>query len=249
MGVEERPDFETLSAFVDNELDASGMERVRAWIARDSGVECEVDALRALKARVAGMSLNAQRSRDRPRDKAHKRAAIAFAAASLVLGLIALGGYRMDFAIPVDGERSVSEQLVATYDDWNPDHRVAVQAPMHAIELFRRAGLSLKVQEALHLAGNEVFHSSYVGNGGCRISIFEFPNDAVDPHEISELIRLDEDALSTGWKSPRSSYVMVARRMDAKRFAAIATALQDLVPEDAGLIVAETDIPRSSCLG
>lgn len=249
MGVEERPNFETLSAFVDNELDPVERERVLSWVARDNVVAREVQALRALKANVAILPRTGTGLPVPTRGSKSRNPTLTLIAASLVLFVILLGGYRLEFGIPFSRDGLISEQLIAAYDDWHPDHAVAVQTSPHNAQFFQHAGLSHLGEETLRLGDDLVTHNSYVGPGGCRVSIFEFPHHALDPQATSELIRRDNDALAIGWTSRRSTYVMVARRMNDKRFDAIATALRDLGSEERELIVAEHVIPRSPCVG
>ena len=249
MSVDEKPDFTTLSAFVDGELDWPETEWVRAWIAHDSDVARQVETLQALKADVAGLSFDVRPVKSPPPVSAQRRGTFALIAASLLV-VIVLGGYRMGFDGPANAEERMAQQVVAAYENGDRDVQAPiVQTSVEDIELFRSAGLNLKAQERLHFGGSEVAHRSYVGPGGCRVSVFEFPAHAIDEEAVSRLIRLDEHVLSAGWKSSRNAYLMVARRMDEKRFDAIAAALKNIDRDGRDLIVAGTDIPRSTCMG
>jgi len=179
-----------LSAFVDGELDWPEAARVRAWIAQDSDVARQVGTLQALKADVAGLSLDTKAVRTPPPARAPGRTAFALVAASLLV-VVALGGYRMGFDRPIDAEERMAQRVVAAYDGGNRSDRVPVaQTSVEDIELFRRAGLNLKAQERLLFGKSEVAHRSYVGPGGCRVSVFEFPAHAIDEDAVSRLIRL-----------------------------------------------------------
>lgn len=222
-------DLEMLNAYVDDELSPDARALVEARIGSDAVLAQQVEALRRMKRQVAAMGpeyvvIPAPRSRVRARP-------VVIAAAAAVLCLAFLGGWLG--ALAFDGRvKSPSgdeiAQALALHDEWSA-RVLDAAAPAVDIKSFDApeldtAGLSLvSLRSDAILGGRPAVQASYAGRHGCRLSLFRVAgSDQAQPLHVAN----DGDARSAIWADNAFRYALVARRLDAARFAAVADALR-----------------------
>ncbi|SDH10444.1 anti-sigma factor family protein [Pelagibacterium luteolum] len=239
-------DFETLSAYVDDELDEGTRDKVEAALARDPELSYQVDAIRALKSDIAHMGgdgLRNNRGLRNARPLPYGPAIAAALAVMVVSALLAFAWLETARSPNVD----VASQMVAAHDGFvaNETPNPVVPAHVREAEVFRQAGLRLVVDETMTFAAdNTLRHRGYVGPQGCRVSVFSLP---VDARETAERLTFRPDFLSAHWVAGADLLVVVARSMDQVRFEAITSSLRRISDPEFAPTIASVKIPRTTC--
>ncbi|RUT32788.1 hypothetical protein EMQ25_06495 [Arsenicitalea aurantiaca] len=253
MPVEPTTDFETLSAYVDGELDAATAAALASRIAADSNLARQVAEIHGLKAAVSGLghgetprALPARPRRPRPALR-HLAAA---AAVVLTLGIAAVGGQFWRDAAPSQ-ERVLLEAILAEHDGWRlsiNEESALRPAVAPGQQLLADAGLvQIHGSFGLELAGVTASHRGYAGPRGCRLSVFEL-SAPLDPAALEAVAEGDGAPLVHAWQAGGAGFVAVARNMDPLRFDALSAALEAASARGDRVEIAAIEIPRTPCI-
>lgn len=254
--------FDKLSAYVDGELDAAEAACLAMLAARDPSVAQAIARLQSLRAAIAdSVAAPAQLPvPDMPRPFSPrwlpdlKRLA---AAASLALALLAGGYWFIDRA---RAPRAVTElaAAVAIHDRWLeaavPPLRSKPASVAPADRLLAATGLRMVLKDRVELEdGTQAVHSRFVGERGCRLSLFVLAAaPATDPTTTALDIRQEGSLHVARWQAASAAFIVVARDMDPIRFAIIAGSLRALGPSlsepEINGLVASLSTARQPCL-
>lgn len=265
------PDFETLSAYVDGELDPAWAADIADLAARDPAVARRVAKLHALRAAVGGMTADVvvlptpavgRRSRSSGRRTWLPLSPWRGAAAALLL-LAGLSGIAWGVSDRFGGAAGKDWIAVAIdrHDAWSdrptgPVGAVGFDGGRHDV-LLALAGLTPAHRDAwLARDGREVLHTGYVGRRGCRLSLFRIshPTDetvvaAVTPSADLDMT-LSSALLQSRWQTGQAIYVLLARDMDDGRFTVLSQALREATARrdapDAAMM-ADLETARQPC--
>lgn len=238
-------DFETLSAFADGELDSQTRWQVEAALRTNPDLQRQLHDIRALKESLGAMRATWAPAELVVRKRKAPLVGTALAAALAVLLVSAtLAASWLDAGFLKAG---LNAQIIAVHDDF-----VAVDNPLVSVvtssleaDFFRQAGLQLIVDDVLTLDGQSIRHRGYGGPNGCRISVFALPSTS---RSAAEAVAADPGILAAYWQNTSGTIVLIARSMDAERFAAIARAYRNLTSDEFAPTIASLDIPRTSCV-
>lgn len=250
-----QPNFEMLSAYVDGELDAAEAARMAGLIAANEQLARRVAQLSEMKKGVAGFAPDVVVLQV-PSQSARTRT-FAPLAAAVALFAVVLGSVIWIDSSPFDrsslDQRSLISAALDEYDRSRGANALAVQSPAARRGFFApelgAAGLSVAMVNAgLELSGNMVVHTVYVGQNGCRLSLFEFTESGGDE---AFSMKSDGGLQHAWWTAGGSRYLAVARNMDDTRFAVVAGALKSMTirkaQPDRGLL-AQLRGARQPCL-
>ncbi len=228
----EDKELQTLSAYVDGELEPGEAAEVAAEIAGDRDAARTVANLTALKAGVRdafdagpGAAPDVSSARRRP----------AFAAAAVVMAcLIGLGGVWWTYQS--DTGSGILANAVQHYDGWQ-DTGTLKQASVPGsifVPDLTQAGLTARtIEPAVTLGTVTASHVTYLGRRGCRLSLYAYPAAGA---EDATPIAASADVLVDRWSVRDLEYLLVARRMNAERFEVLAGAMRkatrDAAPPD-----------------
>lgn len=232
----ERPDFATLNAYVDGELEPPAAAGVASAAAEDAGVAAELAKLHAMKATLTdAFDTSTVITVTPPRSALGHLPRIAMAAC-LAIVIVAAGLW---FGLPRFGHQGVSADVFAAalvrHDKWlNEPVRVE---PIPVAAGFMLPDLTLSglrvesVDRNLSLDGVATTRIGYVGHEGCHLSLFVLhTGQVVDTRETASNDLLHADS----WVTNGISYLAIARRMDPVRFATVSHALR---------LATENDVP------
>ncbi|MFN4141743.1 anti-sigma factor family protein [Aestuariivirga sp.] len=243
--------FDSLSAYIDGELDPVETARIAHRIASDEAVARNAARLAEMKSAVAGLlepvvvlRLPRPRGRKHPLIRPLTAACLVAALASVILASLLLNG---------QGHRQANAivEAIARHDAWlesvdlpgTPSFSPA--ASPTAPDLLA-AGLFLAFEHpGLHIDGRPATHTAYVGRNGCRLSLFSLAGGAA---RESFAISGEEGLLRASWSDGAIDHFLVARAMSEARFAAIVSVLRSgqRRKEEA---VAGLDVMRQPCIG
>jgi anti-sigma factor RsiW len=229
-------DFEMLSAYVDGELEPAEAARVAAAAASDPRLAGAIARLQSLRASISddvpafvhvpAVAAHANRGRW----IGWAAAAVIVCGLALSAGFLALRGDAQSTALARD-----LAPLVELHDRWLetsvPSSALRVASATPVDTLLAATGLRLVLTDRLVVDGaSDATHSRFVGERGCRLSLFVAPaaGPAPDRLEITEQAGLHV----AHWVREARSYTVVARDMDANRFHMIASSLRQILPED-----------------
>jgi anti-sigma factor RsiW len=257
---ERGPSFEILSAYVDGELSLDEAAAVARWAASDSQVAAQVAALRSLRAGVHSMASDMTViavATTRPRHRlAATGALLGLGIVGMVLALLA--GAPFDRPDPMAQETA---QAIERHDQWLAGDGAAVRATSGddgSFDLLMAAsGLTRVHFETAPLAANDhARHSAFIGERGCRLSLFEIPvqtNGAKGRAARGGTAELTSrnGLLTARWQTAGMRFIMIARDMDPVRFSVIAAAMQEAgerrdAPDPA--VIADLHDARRPCL-
>ena len=237
----QRPDWQTLNAYVDGELSAAEAAEVARALANDRALADRVASLTRLKAKVQDMGTVQSRGEaaeialPTPRRRHWRPAALA-ASLALALGLAAS-------LVPWQGSDRPAwvVQARAGHEAWNMDEDRPGAAPVAGGVVLAALGqlgpdgylkaylpdlsaarLTLTRLEIVSLLDGrgEALHAGYRGTRGCKVSLLILADGAALP---AALTRYDDRALRTyAWRTGGHGYLLVAEGMDEARLAMIA---------------------------
>jgi hypothetical protein len=227
-----RPPFadESLNAYVDGELSPDEAAELARHAARDPALAARIARFHRLKAAVAGIAPPVTPplipSRRGPVARWHLPLALA-ACLALAVGAAAL--WRAPAAAP--------SAEVALHDTWAASGAEgAAEAPVWLAAVIEASGLRLVRRAQLSSRnGTTSVHYGFVGTNRCRLSFFEMPAPRGPDSALTLLVQ--GNLRSARWQAGDQAYLVIARDMDATRFAAIVAALSEAtnsrtVPEE-----------------
>ena len=224
-------DFETLNAFVDNELDADQRAEVLAQAARDPALARELAALSRLKATLAQsidtpeLDMPAAAAPLRWRRVAMAASVALLVAAGAVFGLVRLSG---EAAFDPAWASSAHATWVAPQGRSGGVGRAlaAATAPGFFAPDLSAAKLSIAhVGHAKGPAGGRATVIGYVGTRGCKVSLIVFP---VAETAATPMQRIDRPPLlGYAWRVGRHGYAVVAEGMPEARLSLVAAGLRE----------------------
>jgi len=255
--------FDLLSAYVDGELSPQEAARVARQVATDPELAGQLATLQELRAQVAGLAPDVvmlpQYNAVLPPRGARLSRLRSLAAAISLIAVLAGGLFWAAGQRPADEADSsrVIARLIESHDAWrgNGGDRllpVGIASP-RTMAMMAATGLSLVHEEVLQVGpGIDVRHSGYLGANGCRVSLFELPAVAQAP-DGQGILELGQGAelLSASWQVGATRFVMIARKMDAVRFATIASSIRsamDAHHTDESDLMAALEGARQRCL-
>ena len=252
--------FEMLSAYVDGELDAANAARVAEAAAANPALASAIARLQNLRASVVdGMPEFVHLPTPTQRQRKNRWRPLYRIATAASVAVLLAGGLAV-FTHQSSKQPRLAEELapaVAIHDRWLESSQPAM--PLEAItavpldQLLAAAGLRLVLKDRTSfIDGNEAVHSRFIGESGCRLSLFESEvSGSVDPDRMD--ISHEGALLLARWTDGRLVFVVVARDMDPIRFATIAGALREISPLDAPPpieeLIASVSSARQPCLG
>jgi len=225
---EPKPDFETLNAYVDGELEPPAAAAVARAAAEDTDIAAQVAKLHAMKAAVRNAYDTPPIITIYPSRPTLSRQvggalaaglAVAAVAGALWLGIAGFG----QPAAP----GKVFAAALGNHDHWTAEPvklqpiDVAAGFPLPDLLL---SGLRVDVVETdVMLNGVPATHIGYVGHNGCHLSLYVLSmNDVVDVGNF-----VNDDLLhAESWRIGNTTYLAIARRMDPVRFTTISHALR-----------------------
>lgn len=230
---QQRPDFDTLSAYVDGELSPEGAAQVAAAAAADPRTAADIAKLQALRASVSRLAPEAVvvpiLHSAPPTPSRGIRLPLSLAGAgALLLAVVAAEWNR-----PAGPEPTPKVQaLVAAHDAWTamsgPELGPAADTMDPYRSLLGRAGLSLAHSTTLFGAErNTGRHFGFIGPRGCKLSLFELPQGSI----AEETVAISDDLATASWVARDADLFVTARAMNPDRFAAVVSALQKATRE------------------
>lgn len=255
---EVEPDFETLSAYVDGELDAADAARIAALAASDPTVATRIAKLHQLRASISALA-GAEVVMATPVGHALRGrfGALRWSAAlaACVVLLVCAAAFWLGTSEMRRGEGGIVAALVETHDDWLATGRGQL-APAELAEsqrsvLLAAAGLiQVHADPALEIGDVRVGHFGYVGANGCRLSLFELPVE--EDRDLSDSLwaSLESGLRLADWASETTHFVVVARDMNDQRFETVVGALRKATRERGATreMIARLESARQPCL-
>ena len=225
-----RPDWETLNAYVDGELDAASASRVAVAAGHDPAVASQIAALYRLKglARSAVPSPSDELTAGvaQPRRRTGAIALAALAAALLVsAGLWFAHATGTAPALPpaaMQAARDLHERWLTSApgraQDTSATKILAALSDfgsMPSVPDLTGTGLTVGFVANVTRSGHEILQIGYRGRHGCHLSMFVF-------HDV-ELARTPVEIatggiLAYGWQARDLDYLLFAEGMDRSRF-------------------------------
>jgi anti-sigma factor RsiW len=217
-----RPDFETLSAYVDGELSAEEAAHVAEAAVADPDVARDLSRLHALKAAVARVAPETVVATVVVRPRMMGWPAIAAAAAAAFL----TGAILVPRAQTPTSDDSAAF-LVAAHDAWASGAAAGEPeaAPLQddLTGVLAPNGLVLSHSAPLAAPGS-ARHYAFTGPRGCKLSLFVV--DDTEPLVAPE--GAASDLMVAYWNSGTASYLALARGMNAERFEIVVSALRNV---------------------
>ncbi|VVT25851.1 hypothetical protein [Rhizobium sp. EC-SD404] len=251
------PDFETLSAYVDGELDAQHAAAIAALAARDPAIASHLAKIHQLRSAVSRLSSDVVvlplpgSMQGRWGVRSSRWVAFAAAIACVVAGSLVTGPW-LEFG--EDSNAIGLESIISAHDDWLRTGRgqlLSASLPeSQTVDLLAAAGLvQVHYDERQMIGGVDMTHSGFVGAKGCRLSLFRGSlavKEAAITGEIS-----DGDLHVASWTGGAFRYVVVARSMDEGRFALVVDALRQATGNAEGRardVIAALEGARQPCM-
>lgn len=218
--------WQRLNAYVDGELSAREKAAVAEEIAGDPSLARAVALLQGIKAELSEFPGSAPARRRR--GGRFPLPLVPWLSAACLALLVAGGAI-------VASQLTTPETsaLLAQHQEW-ADTAQPGGAPAPAVGVARAFfgpqlpslepfGLRLDSAGLVSLAdGEEALHAGYVGQRGCRISLFLLP-----PDSASDDLALPAEILQASGQAGSWRYRLLAQDMDSARFALIAAALDE----------------------
>lgn len=224
----QEPDFASLNAYVDGELEPPAAAAVARAAAEDAGVAAELAKLHAMKAMLRDAFDTSTVINVYPPRSAMGHLPRLALGAGLAVAVIAAGLW---FGMDRFGHQGASGDVFAAalgrHDTWLSEPVRMQPIPAAAGFLLPDLTLSgLRVESVDHnvdLSGVPATRIGYVGHKGCHLSLFVLQGKhAVDTGEIGDNDLLHADS----WIVGGAAYLAIARLMDPVRFATVSHALR-----------------------
>ena len=229
--------WQRLNAYVDGELSAREKAAVAEDIAGDPSLAHAVAILQSLKAELSEFPGSAPARRRRGGRFALPVVPWLTAAC---LALLVAGGAMLASQLTTPE----TSPLLAQHQEWAdtarpggaPAPEMGVAKAFFAPQLPSLEPFGLRLDRAglVSLAdGEEALHAGYVGQRGCRISLFLLPPDSASGHlalpadSASGHLALPAEILQASGRAGSWRYRLLAQDMDSARFALIAAALDE----------------------
>jgi len=222
------PDFDTLNAYVDGELEPPAAAAVARAAAEDPDVAAELAKLHAMKATLRdAFDTSTVITVTPPRSSMGHLPRLAIGA-GLAVAIVAAGLW---FGMDRFGHQGASADVFAAalgnHDKWLSEPVRMETIPVTAgfvLPDLTLSGLRVEsVDRNVDLSGVPATRIGYVGHKGCHLSLFVLQDkQAVDTGEIGDNDLLHADS----WVVGGTSYLAIARLMDPVRFATVAHALR-----------------------
>jgi len=224
----QKPDFATLNAYVDGELEPPAAAAVARAAADDAGVAAEVAKLHAMKATLRDafdsstvIAVYPPRSAlgHLPRLAMGAGLAVAIVAAGLWFGV-----HRFDHQAT---SANVFAAALMRHDTWLSEPVTMEPIPVAAgfvLPDLALSGLRLEsLDRNVNLDGVAATRIGYVGHKGCHLSLFVVnASKAIDTRAVGANDLLHADS----WAIGDTAYLAIARHMDPVRFATVSHALR-----------------------
>ena len=217
--------WQRLNAYVDGELSAREKAAVAEEIAGDPSLARAVALLQGIKAELSEFPGSA------PARRRGGRFSLPFVPwlSAACLALLVAGGAILASQLTAPE----TSPLLAQHQEWAdtaqpggapaPYTGVAKAFFAPQLPLLEPFGLRLDRAGLVLLAdGEEALHAGYVGQRGCRISLFLLPPDSTSDH-----LALPAEILQASGQAGAWRYRLLAQDMDSARFALIAAALDE----------------------
>ncbi len=236
-------DYETLTAYVDGELDAARAADVLAAAARDPAVARELSALSRLKATMAHDAPPIDFGIETPR---RSRRMIGVVAACLAL-FIAVAAFSLSIAIKNEGHGLDTAWLQRVHGSWDlsvtpvaPTRisgRAAVMDPAVYVPDLTSAKLFIAHVGAVPgPTGGHATLIGYRGTRGCKVSLIIVADADAFSDEMTALNVSPHRGYA--WRAGTRGYVVFAEGMAEDRFSLIARSVRDAslrhLPLDSG---------------
>lgn len=241
------PDWVTLNAYVDGELSPAEHAAVAAAIASNADIARQVASLARLRVATAEAFAAEAAGVATPVVPAAapggRRGWIAIAATVLLaVALSTVAWWRLD---------RTEDPAVQAHLRWiaSPEQPVVAATQRGAIEIPDLAAAGLRVAHVA--AAGDTLHVGYLGNRGCRVSLWVVPDAAVRPRRDQRI----GDTLISRWSHGGQGFAAIATGMPAGRFAVIASSLEQATierrpPDDATRLALQSGRDHSApCLG
>lgn len=222
---------EMLSAYVDGELSAPEAARVARRVASDPRIARQVAMLQEFRVGVGSLEQELLLLQGAAAPARRRLPRVAALAAAAVLGVALAGGWWLGTQAPSSGPDAALSNMIAHYDAWADTQAAQLQpaseASAGAAALMQATGLVLVHEESIDLpGGGTARHSGFLGDNGCRVSVFKHPLKAAADMPANMSLLGQGDLLKARWTVGRDHYVIVARDMDSVRFATIAQSMR-----------------------
>lgn len=249
---------EMLSAYVDGELPPEDRARIEIRSATDPALARRIEVLGQMKAAVAG--IGADTAPMMPVFAAPpRRIRSMLSAAALLCVLAFFVGWIGAATLGRNGPATLPDMVaraVALHDDWSTKPAQWTVKPAVMISGFEapeliEAGLALvAVNPDAQINGQPAIQASYLGQHGCRVSLFRIRQaDGDDVFHITN----NGDVQSATWADSAFRYVVIARHLDVTRFTVLADALNTMTSnmgrKPTRDIVAQLESAHQPCTG
>ncbi len=235
---ETRPSAEDLSAYVDGELDPDSTATVARAIARDAHIAREVACLTKLKATMPKIIPQgpAKLREERPARTWVYAIAASFAAFAVLAGLGA--------AVYLFNRNLAKDWLTvarSNHESWisNMKGKPAPDPPLLLAAASRilgsrvlapdlsAASLSLAAADVIQFEQKKALHLGYVGNRGCRLSLFVLPVTLKNRTKRQRAKTSKDSFRITTWSHVRQGFILMATGMEPSRFALLTETLKN----------------------
>ncbi len=224
-----RPDFETLNAYVDGELDAAAAAEVARAIARDRDIADQVALLSKLRSSLHDSAETPDFDLTPPLRRAAPTRSwlVAACVALLLIG----GGLFADRAFKAAPDPGWLAPALDTHAAWSsPDNSASnaeiVSARFDAVFAdayipdLSASKLTLVYGSESTLDNGRALVLGYTGTRGCKVTLMVSPTLGTDGERI---MRFEDGTVTAfAWRAHELGYLIVAEGMDAERFRLIA---------------------------
>jgi len=238
----ERPDWPTLNAYVDGELDARQASAVAEAAGSDAAVAEQIACLYRLKGVMPAVPPAAPADlRDHLPKPRRRPVAGILAAAAVVILVVGVALIQALGATPEDSTRLPGPALAAArtlHLDWlatdsGPNAGAPPSLVLAAMSQFNRppvipdltsSKLTIERVTVTDQPDGQVLQVGYRGNHGCHLSLFIFANGTLP----SRLVREDRGTeRAYGWEVADLGYLLFAVGMDSARYDLIARKVEE----------------------
>lgn len=253
--------FETLCAYVDGELSPDERARVAYLVASDESVARQVAMLQQMSAGVASLApevvvVPMPVARPAPRRRFGMLAGIGLAASlALAAGATAWWGLETTQPAQIVTLPDAEKDLLSLHDGWLAEAGVGVEPVPGGhgyAELLASSGLvRVHDQRVWMHDGRDIQHTGYLGSNGCKLSLFRLPAEMLTDRRFTVEIEADHSLMVARWVLESTQFVLLARKMDEKRFLTIVDAIREFERDrdrNADGLVAALEGTRRPCL-